>query len=184
MPTFTGQIGTGLSLPGRIILGLAPPRAYAVYYQALLAVQSAIRSIGLTGIGAVSPLPAAQVYLRKLPADRTLTLPCVIVSLVPVPEGVETRVMPADDLGYPVYVAIVVANNQDLTVQEPELRWREQIRQKFHQKRPAEVISGLTVPLKICLWEPAPVLDLDLFKSENLFVSAAIIRVITREVRP
>lgn len=156
----------------------------AIHYEALLGVQATVQGLNLTGIPAHVALHPASVVLRKLPTDRNLSIPCVIVSLVPMPESLEGTLNNSDDYGYPCMVTIVNANNQDLTVAEPELKWREQIKQAFNNKRPDALVAAVSVPLRPCRWEPAPVLDLNLFQQANLFVSAAIVRVITRELRP
>lgn len=158
--------------------------ANAVHYQCLTGIQTVIQGLALTGLSGATPLPNDRVYMRKLPTERQLTLPCVVVSLVPMPETLEGTLNNSDDYGYPCCVTIIAANNQDLTVEEPELKWREQIKQAFNNKRPAALQTAVSVPLLPCKWEPMAVLDLNLFKDANLFVSAAVVRVRTRELRP
>jgi hypothetical protein len=150
-----------------------------VHYDACLGVQAVIQAIGLTGI------PGAQVIVQELPIDRGLTLPCVIVSPGPMAETIGRGTNIEEDYGYPCLVTIVAARNQDATLQEKELKWRQQIRNAFRAKnvRPAALIAALTVPLIQAVWAPAPILDLDLFKNDNLLVSAAVIWVKTRESR-
>jgi hypothetical protein len=154
----------------------------SIHKQALDAIVSIIQGLTLLD-GNGTQLPTSQVYSRKLPTDRGLVLPAVICSLVPIPETIAIATNAQDDIGYPVMVTVVAANNQDLTVEDWELTWRQTIRDTFRNKRPADLVSALSQPLKWCLWEPAPVLDNTLFQQANLFVSAAVIRVVTREAR-
>jgi hypothetical protein len=149
------------------------------HYEALVGVQTVLQSLGLSGI------PGGNILLRKLPFDRNLpSLPCVLVSLWPIPELLDGTQNSSEDYGYPCGVTLVAASNQDLQLVEGELLWRQQIRNAFHNRRPAALAAALSVPLKYCRWEPAPVLDLPLFRDANLFVSPALIRVFTREARP
>jgi hypothetical protein len=160
----------------------------STHYACLYGIQADIQGLNLTGLTpGGNPLPSSQVIVRKLPSDRNLTLPCVLVTLVPMPESEEPGTNVSDDYGYPSMATIVTANNQDLTVEDVELYWRQLIRGVFNHKKPAGIaaqLAALGVPYKTTRWEPAPVLDLPLFKDQNLFVSAAVIRVVTRELRP
>lgn len=158
--------------------------ADAIHFSALQGVQAVIQGLDLTGLPEASPLPDERVYLRKLPAEwRGLILPCVVVSLVPLPELNPGTLTQSEDYGYPCLVTVIVPNNQDLTLVEAELKWRERVKQAFQRKRPAALVTELGTAFLFTTWEPSPVLDLDLFKQANLFVSAAVVRVNTREVR-
>lgn len=158
--------------------------ADAVHYDCLQGVQAAIQALTLT-LPDASALPDAQVYLRKLPTDRAVPLPAVIVAVPPSPETLDTPgAVGADDWGYPCWVVLVVAANGDLTIDgDYELRWRQQIRDTFHNRRPSAVVSALSVPLKRCVVEPGPVIDVSLFQQANVWVSSLLVRVVTREVR-
>ncbi len=143
-----------------------------MHYECCLAVQSTIQVFGLAGI------PSGQVYLRKFITDRGGTiLPAVIVAH----PGIET-VLPGtnerDDWGYPVVVALVSVGNQDLTVSNTELLWREQVRKLFHNKRLATPAVNY-----VCLVEPGPIVDLSYFHDQNVTVSTMTVRCITREDR-
>lgn len=149
-------------------------------------VQTAIRELDLTGVTGASPLPDSRVYLRKFITDRNITLPAVVVGMAPVAETEERGTNVEDDFGYPVGVAVIIAANQNLeTFDADEIAWRQQIRNKFHNRRPTAVSNalGASVPLKICKFEPMPVFDFGMFQNENLYVSPMIIRVVTRETR-
>lgn len=158
--------------------------ADAIHYDCLEGVQAVIQGLSLALPGG-GTLPSARVYLRKVLTDRGgVTLPCVLVAPGPVPESLEEGTTAADDLGYPCLVAVVAAGNADLAIDaDHELLWRQQIRKALHFKRPSALTSALSVPLKRVVWEPYPVLDLTLFQQQNLWVSAALVRVVTREVR-
>lgn len=145
--------------------------ADAVHYNIMDAAQDVIQALSLTDIG-------TNVVLRKLPTDRDLTLPAVIVS-----HGTETETqLPgtnlADDWGYPVLVSIVSNGNQDYTLSEQELEWREKVRNAFNNKR----LSAVGTTFR-CVVEPRAIVDLGLWKEQNLNVSTLLVRVYSREVR-
>lgn len=157
----------------------------STYYRILVAVRQRIMDLGLTDI------PVTQHYLRRMPTDRSVTLPAVIIS----PLGTETLLVgtnASEDTGYPVLVTTVQgvsklptalateenARDQTLEVQELELAWRETIRFAFHNQR----LPGVALVYR-CLVEPQPVLDIALFRDQDLVVSALLIRCHTREQR-
>ena len=134
--------------------------ATSTYYQILIAIRQRIADLGLTDI------PVTQLYLRRVPTDRSVDLPAVIIS----PLGTETLLIgtnASEDTGYPVLVTTVQGvtklptalaseeNTRDLTleVQELELTWRETIRFAFHNQR----LPGVALVYR-CLVEPQPVL--------------------------
>jgi len=159
--------------------------ATSTYYQILIAIRQRIADLGLTDI------PVTQLYLRRVPTDRSVDLPAVIIS----PLGTETLLIgtnASEDTGYPVLVTTVQGvtklptalaseeNTRDLTleVQELELTWRETIRFAFHNQR----LPGVALVYR-CLVEPQPVLDLPLFRDQGLVVSGLVVRCHTREQR-
>jgi len=164
-----------------------PPPPASIHLQLLTAIAEAIQDLLLSGVGGVSPLPPAQVYVKKLPTDRAsagILLPAIVVSLVPLPEKFATVMNAADDYGYPCLVTIIAANNQDLSVSDDELLWRQTIRNYFHNQKPKRIKDAISpVPLGKILVEPYPILDLNLFQQQNLFVSSLLVRCWTREVR-
>lgn len=137
------------------------------------AVRDKIRALDLAGI-----LPA-NIRLLKLIKDRgDLVLPAVLLSH----EGVETvewATNGEDDIGYPVSLAIAVGEDQDLEHEDQPLLWRKQIRDAFHEK----YLPSADPRAWRTLWEPLAIIDQNAF-AQNLFVSAATIRVIVRELRP
>jgi hypothetical protein len=150
----------------------------------LRGVRAAIQALPLL-LPDTSALPDARVYLREVPTDRNLTPPAIFVSIYPAPEEMEAGTNAAEDFGYGCQVTVVAAANQelDLAVGDYRLVWRQQIRDAFRFKRPAEVVSAVSVPLRYCRWQPLAVLDAEAYRSANLFVSAAVVWVLTREVR-
>ncbi len=165
--------------------------ANSVQDQCLVGVQAVIQALGLTGIAGptwliTDPLPAAQVLRLVLPADPkrlAMAVPAVLVSYGPVPETQEEGTNAQSDYGYPCLVTVVAAQNQDLATPTVATLWREQIRDAFNWLRPPLLGAAVSQPLKMCHWEPGPVIDLTLFQQANLFVSPTTIRVVTREAR-
>ncbi len=106
-----------------------------IYYTLLTAAQATIQGLGLTGLPSASPLPSAQVYLRKLNIDRDDVLPAVFVA--PSEDAEQVIELSFEDpagvgVDYSVGLVIVAADNQDLTGNlKTYLRWREQIRRAF-----------------------------------------------------
>ena len=172
------------------------PATGVVHYDSLVGVQATIQEIGLTGISGPTsglsgvaawtvndPLPDSQVILGLLPDDESQAIPAVFVSEAPLAETEEPGTTGEDDWGYPCLVSIVLGKNRSFAVDQTALRWRQQIKKTFHNKKPASMISALNVKLKKCLWQPMPVFSLTLWQKANLWVSAAVVRVFTREGR-
>jgi hypothetical protein len=102
----------------------------AVWTDVVAAVVEAVQALGLyytPAGGTPASLPPGQVVARKFPTDRGLVaLPLVIVAL-----GPEDRYDEGDFgdtvVWYPVLVVTEFASNQDVTINDDELRWRQQI---------------------------------------------------------
>ena len=148
--------------------------AVSTHGRCLEAVHELIQKLDLEGI------PASQVYKRKIVYDRNVTLPAVIVSHQGQEQpdgGTNAR----DDWGYPVSVALVIGENQDLAFEDNLLLWREKIRKAFHNNNRL-IVAGITEHLRSA-WEPHSIIDEAAFRDHNLFVSAMTIRVYCREGR-
>lgn len=152
----------------------------ATHMKVVEAVQDVIQALKLAGY------VDRQVYLRRVPTDRNVSLPAVLVSPGPEPEDLpDEGLNKSDYTGYPVLISVVSAGNQDLTVSDKELYWRERIRKAFRFKEPSTVLTGLptgTVIHKI-LVRPGPILDLNLWQQNNLCVSTLTLMVYVREAR-
>lgn len=151
--------------------------ASAVLYRCLTAARSRIQGLSLSGIANVS------VVIRTAPLDRhfhsgDVALPGVVLAPVlseqmSAAAGTNLR----DDVGYPIGVFILAADNQTLTPVAAQYKWREQIARAFrNQKLPgvSEVWS--------CVVEPAAITEPGAW-NRNLYVSALILRFFAREVR-
>ena len=145
----------------------------AVLEQCLLAVQSRIQGLSLSGIA------NGSVIVQKVPSDRNVTRPGVLIG----PVGAEAVSLPAgsnlrDDIGYPVYVGLVAADDQDQSVNRARnLLWREKIRRAFHAQRLPGVALVFT-----CGVETRDIVAPDWFASMR-FVSAMVVRCFAREPR-
>lgn len=124
----------------------------SIHEACLLAVQERIRSLGLLLADGSTPLPDANVVIVKDPwitrlfgEDRGLALPGIVIS----PVGNEQQLgglNDLDDIGYPVFVSIVAADNQDLTTNlDVYLVWRQRIAAALRHQRLAGVASVITV---------------------------------------
>lgn len=155
------------------------------HYDALAGLKTAVENLALTGLTNATPLPAGRVYLRELLSDRNVTLPCVVVSLAPMPEGREIQDNTANQVSYPCLVAILAPANQDLALEQVKLQWRQEIEDVFDFKQPPELLDALSdeLTLRRTEWQPLDVIDLAAFQDKNLFVSAAIVWVIVLKPR-
>ncbi len=149
----------------------------AILYDVLLAVQSQIVSLNLSGID------SAHVILQKVPSDRDGDLPatkfpCVIVApfgpeILNAADGTNLR----DDIIYPVIVAILAADNGDQSANfNTYLTWREQIRHSFHNK----VLGTLCYRVQV---QPQDIVDRGAWFERNLFASGVVLQCFNREAR-
>jgi hypothetical protein len=146
----------------------------AVLYRCLVAVQARIQGMALAGIA------NERIVIRKVPDDRNVAKPAVVIaplrqeSLDPA-EGTNNR----DDVGYPVIVAALDADNQNPSSNhDRNLLWRERLRQAFHHQRlPGvdEIINGTV--------EPLPIVDTPAWFDRNTYMTAMIVRLTSRERR-
>jgi hypothetical protein len=145
--------------------------ANAKHYDIIDAVADVIVALNLTSI-------TSNVVQQRLPTDRDLTLPVVIVSHGSEMEAKRPGTNAQDDWGYPVLVSIVQAANQDKAINNNLLYWREQIRNAFHNKRMSAISTNYQ-----CEVEPRPIFDVGLWSQENIDVSTMCVRVWSRELR-
>lgn len=145
----------------------------AVLEQCLEAIQARIQGMSLSGIA------NSSVVIQKVPSDRNVTRPAIVIG----PVGGETVALTSgsnrrDDVGYPVFVGIIAADNQDQdTNRGRNLLWREKIRRAFHAQRLPGVSLNYT-----CGVETRDIVAPDWFASMR-FVSAMVIRCLAREPR-
>ncbi len=145
--------------------------AVELHLRCIEAVQSAIQTMALTG------LASAQVYAKKLPTDRDVTLPAVIVSYPPNEgERLAGGVHNKTDVGFPVLVTFLKADNQDMALAGAEnmALWRRSVLLHFHNER----LTGVS-EVNYCTVEPRAVIDMEAF-TNNLHAGALVIVCWTR----
>ena len=159
-------------------LGLASD-ATAVYYDCLVAVQTTIRALGLTGVA------SASIVVKKLPLDRVkkndaLSYPIVLIT------PVREQISPTegsnlqDDYVYSVLVTILDDDNQEKTLAAnlpAYLLWRQQIEHAFQRQRLASLTTVYTATV-----EPADAVSLPAW-ARNLYMTALLLRFYSRETR-
>jgi len=155
--------------------------AQALHYLLCQYTQTRIISLALSGI------PEASILLRRIPVDRDLLteqhmLPAITIS----PTGRE--LLPAGtkedtDVDFPVLVTIIAANNQDYTLSEPELKWREQIIDGFLDRQVVDPAFDGLCTLDTCQVEPYDILDATLWHESNLAVGGVLLRFYARKAR-
>ena len=149
----------------------------SVHYRCATAIQALIQSLGLTSID------SANIIVRKLDSDRgvddgTYSLPMIVVSTIGLEQN-QPATNERDDVGYPVMVTILAADNQDLSTNHDKyLRWREQIARAFRNQNLSAVPEIYTARI-----EPGPIVSPTAFWDRNTFHSALVVRCMSREVR-
>lgn len=154
----------------------------SVHYRCLLAAQSRIQGLTLSGIA------NGSILVQKVPmaldalwgaSPKTYQFPGIILSPLGSEkfsheEGSNYR----DTVGYPVVVAIFDADNRSLTANHAKyLLWRQKIERAFRNQR----LPGVT-EIERAFIEPGPILDLGHWFA-NRFHSALTIRFKSYEVR-
>lgn len=151
--------------------------ANSVFKNILEAVQTGIQGLSLAGIS------SANVQIVKVFSDRealTPELPGILI--LPLgPERMNSRegTISSDDIWYPVGVAIFAADVQDQSIDfDQYLLWRESIRKKFISQPLAGVVS-----VRKCNVEPQEVVNPRRWLADNIWVSALVLRFMSRETR-
>jgi hypothetical protein len=135
-----------------------------IHRECCLGVQDVLRNLNLAG------MPDDKIVLRRVPIDRDLTPPYIIICPGPGSETLEEGTNAAEDW--------------DLSVQDEGDggEYRELCIFALHHQRPTLLTDRLSVPLKRVTVEPGSVLDTELFK-ENMDVGWFDVRVVVRRVR-
>src|SRR5215831_5229533 len=133
----------------------------AVYTQIVNAVAAAVQAISPPLAGITDAVPP-HVYPRKLPTDRGISLPAVVVSVWDREKwdsvlGGEPGSSETVYTGYPVLLALVKPTNQALPVDDVELDWRARLIVLFRDK----LLPAVAAVWKVDV-EPQPVIDLEL----------------------
>ena len=149
----------------------------AVMDQCLVAVQAGIQGLTLDGVD------NSNVVIHKVPDDEAVIDDQVKQAILIAPGGAETMnpldgVNCQDDVGYPVFVGMVAADNQDQTKDRGKfLLWREKVARAFRNQRLTGVAEVYTCQIETRdIVAPA-------FFAKNKFVSTMIVRCISRENR-
>lgn len=151
----------------------------SISYQYQLAVQARIQSLALSGIS------NGNIAIKKLPWHRAAdTYPQIIITgYLPesIPRGAGTNLR--NDVGYPVTVTILAADNQDLTTNhERNLRWRQRIIQACIDNQINPSIGSGNTAQRICTVEPNTVVVPESF-ANNVFHSSFVLRFTARQAR-
>lgn len=178
--SFTLDAGVywGYSITGSVVSTLrhfaATSGDQAIHYTCLVAAQSKIQSLALSGIS------NANVVIRKLNSDHGLTLPGIVLSpLGAEQQGLRLGTNIQDDVTYPIVLSILEAENRDMssTNLNTRLLWRERINQAFRSQRLSTATTVYIVDV-----QPGPIVSpSDLWK--NIYHSGLILRCTSREGR-
>lgn len=154
----------------------------AVWTELCLVTQTVIQGLGLVYGSAGTALPNPQVYLFKFPNDQyrlptgSVLYPCVQIAPGRM-EDVVDREQDFEDteMVYPVLVAILFATNQQLSLNNDCLYWRQQIIDAFIDM-PDSLRTALEAAISDanvydCRLAPAPLIDPSMFQLQNLDAS-------------
>jgi hypothetical protein len=142
----------------------------AIWTDLLTTTQTIIRGLGLTYAGG-TPLPSGQVYARRVLTDRRTVLPFVMVTLGAESEAVESLTTATRRITYPVLVVHAFASNQDHTLIDDPLAWRQAITDALFRQRRPEISLARVFD---CFMDMDPVIDLSLFRG-NLDVGGMML---------
>jgi len=170
--TWNGQAGVS-----PVVFSVVSDGSQSLHARCLAAVQSRIRSLGLSG------LASENVRIRKVPVDRQLTggqLPAIVLVPHRAAAPPESGTNGQDDVAYDVLVVIWDRDNQEASISagmDRQLAWREQISRSFRHQRLAGVPEIFNAEV-----EPAEELMLEAWK-HDLLASALLLRFYSREAR-
>lgn len=142
---------------------------------------------GITGLS-LSGLSSSNVLVQKVPSIRPADLPAATSGpfVVVAPLGAE-QIDPAagtnlrDDKVYPIIAAIVAVDSQSQSAnRDTYLTWRQTIIRKFNHNLTA--FSGVSTVINSVV-QPQAIVDPDAFFGRNVFVSAMLVQVTSREPR-
>jgi len=168
--TFEAKTFAGNTFAGGNWRGTGVAITDSIFEQCLDAIQSEIRSLGLADIS------NDDIVVRKLPWNRDITEPGIIV--YPIPEPTLQATNETDDISYGAMVVMAQESNQDLeSNMNRMLTWRESISKKFR----FQPLSGVS-EVHQCVVEPQAVFSLGDFQNQY-DVGALLIRCISRESR-
>ncbi len=154
--------------------------AQSVWYQCLIAAQSRVRAIGLSGVASGSVIVKKKELRRLVEQPDGITLPAVLITPLRETMRPTEGVMSKDDVGYGVLITTVSADNQEPTLEanlNRETLWRQQIARAFRNQR----LSGVSEIINAWV-EPADFIKLPEWLN-NLLASSLAVRFVSREVR-
>ena len=141
---------------------------------------STIKALALTG------MPNSSVVRLKCVLDRDFPTPGIGVAPLGPEEIAGDGPNIKDDVTYQIVVAIKVADNKDQTSHndgESQFLWRQKIRRRFHhQPGSTFAFSGITEACT-CMVQPLKVIDETIWTTDNLLISALLLKVLCREPR-
>ncbi len=150
--------------------------ADAVVYRAMLDIQTAIQG-AITG-GSLTGINGANVVIEKTPTDRQRSLPAVVIYHLG-EQYPTTGLNDRDDVIYQILVALIAADNQELTANlELYSNWRQNVRRLFHMKR----LAPQTTESVICRVTGGVAVEPGAFRA-NVFLGTLLIACECREVR-
>lgn len=147
----------------------------SVWFQILAAVQARVQGLSLSGVS------SSNIDVRKVPSDRNLTLPGIVICGLKEAAPPLQGTVNLDDVIYPVLIGCIEADNQESTLTANLNRhtlWRQTIRRSFHaQPRLAgvpTVINSFVEPSELCSFDGW---------RNNKWASGLIVRFTSREPR-
>ena len=152
----------------------------SVLDQILDTVVTKIKALTLTG------MPSASIKRLKCILDRDFPTPGIGVAVLGPEEISETGPNQKDDVIYNIVVAIKVADNQDQAAQnegETQFLWRQKIRRRFSNQPGGTFAFSAITEACTCTVRPLKIIDEAIWATDNLLISALVLRIQCREDR-
>lgn len=152
----------------------------SVFEKCLNACYTIVAGVSLSGFN------PANINIQKLPWDRSLAHPGIVVC--PTPESIDSAgqlivTNRGTVIGYGVSVACIQSANQDQSSNLSRwLRWREQLRRAFEDSPTRQPLQGLVAEVSMVMIEPGAIYDPASF-SANYDIQGFTVRCLTREQR-
>lgn len=153
----------------------------SVLWRSLLAVQVRVRALALPHLASQSVVVQEIPYTRMFDSQTTtpsrLPLPGILICPLG-QESIAAATNYRDDIGYPIVIATMARNNQEVVTYLPRYTlWREKLFRAFRQGR----LPGVTEVYDMGV-EPGPIVGPEQF-NQNIWTSAMLIRCTAREPR-
>ena len=170
----------GGTVCGTTIYFTATAGTQSVKTRILVAVQTRLQSLNLSGIALASIIVKKLPIARYLAPTGTIAMPAAIIADVAAEDMPAKGTCQLDDVDYPIQVTLAEVDNQESTVEANHPQhalWRQQIERAFRFQR----LPGVPEIIN-CLVQPSAPIDQQAW-AKNYYASALTLRFTSRETR-